>query len=264
MKLTHATYYSREADHAYMSNSQFKGWLQCPRRQWAKMNGLWTDDEPMAFLVGKYVDQWLLTPGEVDAFVEANRESIFTRQGKPRAEIMTADKMIERAERDDLFMGSLDGHTQRLITWNMFGVKWRALLDVVDPERKTLVDLKTVRDFEPVWSAEHKTKLPFYEIYGYWQQLAIYRAAYFAEFGFMPDVTAIAAVSKQASPRLKVIEFNNAERFAHELSKVEAKLPEVLQYKAAIRAEDVPACGACDYCAEHQEAVMEAAESLVW
>jgi hypothetical protein len=38
----------------------------------------------------------------------------------------------------------------------------------------------------------------------------------------------------------------------------------VIEHKAATKAEDVPGCGACDYCADMGEAKMEAAASLVW
>lgn len=264
LKVTAENYYSAEADREYMSNSQFKGWLECPARQWAKMNGLWRDDEPIAFLVGKYVDVSLLTPDAKGEFMSANCDAITTKQGRLRADFETAEKMIARAKRDDLFMGSISGDTQALITWEMFGIKWRALIDVVDPERKTLVDLKTVRDFEPQWCPERKMKLPFYERFDYWRQLAIYREAYQAQFGHAPEVIAIAAVSKHEYPRLRVIQFDNQERFGNELRKIEAALPDVISYREANSADDVPACGQCDYCAENSYAKMEMAESLAW
>jgi len=276
MKLNHANYYSAEADREYMSNSQLKGWLECPRRQWAKLNGQWDDEEPMAFLVGKYVDQWLLTPGTATEFCDANKDALFTKAGKPRAEIELADRMVARAERDDLFMGSLAGETQKLITWEMLGIKWRALIDVVDPDRGILCDLKTVRDFDEQWDPVRKMKLPFYERYGYWQQLAIYREAYRAEFGKHPELVVIAAVSKQWHPRLKVIQFDGRAslagdadldgscRFERELEKVQQVIRGVMEHKAASKAEDVPGCGACDYCADQGEAKMEAAASLCW
>jgi len=268
MKLNLANYHSAEADREYMSNSQLKGWLECPRRQWAKMAGLWEDEEPMAFLVGKYVDQAILTPETLHELVEANRDTIMTKKGELRADFVFAERMIARAKRDDTFMVHLDGETQKLITWEMFGVKWRALLDVVDSEHGMLCDLKTVRDFEEQWDPVQRMKLPFYERYGYWRQLSVYREAYRAEFGKHPELVVIAAVSKQWHPRLKVIQFDAKEgelsRFDHELEKIRVLIPTVLEYKAAKQAADVPGCGACDYCADCGEAKMEAAASLMW
>lgn len=265
MNLTQENYHSPKANATYMSNSTYKAWLDCPARQYAKEHNQWVDEETMAQTVGKYVDVALLTPKLLDKHVEANRSILFTSRGdKPRAEIQRADKMIERAERDDTFMGSLYGDNQRIITWEMFGVQWKAAIDAMDTNRGTLVDLKTCKDFEPIWSQERRIKLPFYEAYNYWLQLAVYREAYKSVEGNYPAIVAIAAVTKEEYPRLKVIQFDNEARFAHELEQVAEKLPTIIEYRKAKQAADVPACGKCDYCAEHQEAKMEMAESLVW
>ena len=265
MNLNHDNYYTPKADRLYMSNSQYKAWMDCPARQTAKMLGKWYEDEPMAFLIGKYVDTALLTPDLLNGFVERNHMSLFTTRGdKPRAETMLADGMIDRCKRDELFMGALDGDHQELVTWEMFGIKWRALFDAVDYKRGTLVDLKTVKDFEPVWCDKTRARLPFYERYGYWTQLAIYREAYKSKAGEYPKVTAIAAVSKHKFPRLKVIQFDNDERFRHELEQIETNLPDILKWRKALSLDDAPKCGKCDYCADRSESKMEMAESLKW
>jgi hypothetical protein len=265
MNLNHETYYTPEADRRFMSNSQYKGWHECPARQWAKLNGKWHDEETTAMLIGKYVDNALLTPDALNRFVEKNRAELFTAKGdKPRAETIMADSMIARCERDKDFMTALDGQHQELVTFEMFGVKWRSLFDAVDYKRGTLVDLKTCKDFEPVWDNTVRAKLPFYERFGYWIQLAIYREAYKSVAGCYPKVTAIAAVTKQKHPRLKVIVFDNDARFQHELERIEANLPDILKYRDAKSVDGIPQCGQCDYCAEERKTVYEMAESLSW
>jgi hypothetical protein len=272
MIITTGNYHAPEANRQYMSNSQYKSWLDCAAKQAAIMRGEWKDEEREALLVGSYVDRALLTPDELPAFIERHKDAIQTKKGEPRAAFQIADKMIERVKRDDLFMGSLDGCHQAVVTWEMYGIQWRAMLDAVDPARGTLVDLKTVRDFEPQWNAELKIKLPFYESWAYWRQLAIYREGYKSAYGNYPAITAIAAVSKHEHPRLKVIVFeqdvgNSCDRFAHELEKIEANLPRIIEMRAAAVAGlpyDFPRCEQCDYCAETGEAKMELAESLVW
>jgi hypothetical protein len=268
MTITALNYHAPEANRLYMSNSQFKSWTDCPAKQAAVMRGEWVEDEKEALLVGSYVDKAILTPDELPAFIELNKDSIQTKQGKPRAAFEIADLMIQRVQRDDLFMGSLDGCHQEVVTWEMFGTEWRAMFDAVDPDRGTLVDLKTVRDFVPQWNAESKTKLPFYEAWNYWRQLAIYREGYKSKYGKYPVITAIAAVSKHAHPSLKVIQFDNEERFTHELKKIESALPAILAYRQqVITGQEIlqlPRCEDCDYCAESGDAKMEMAESLVW
>lgn len=266
MVITRKNYYGPKADAEYMSNSQYKAWMTCPAKKWAEMHGKWTESEPIAFTIGKYVDTALLTPGELDTFVDLNRPALFTSRGdKPRAETMRADKMIERVQRDDGdFKSALDGDTQTLITWNMFGVKWRALLDVVDFERGLVTDLKTCKDFGQVWHEPTRQKVPFYEAYGYWAQLAIYREAYKSKAGEYPKAVTIAAVTKEEYPRLKVIVFDNDERFRHELEKIEMNLPDVIKWRQAKSVDGLPRCGACNYCADTGNPSMELAESLIW
>jgi len=267
MNINTENYHAPEANRQYMSNSQYKGWMDCAAKQAAIMRGEWVEGEREALLVGSYVDKAILTPAELPAFIERNKDSIQTKKGEPRAAFAIADKMVERVKRDDLFMGSLDGCHQEVVTWEMFGVPFRAMFDAVDPNRGTLVDLKTVRDFALTWNAAASMKLPFYESWNYWRQLAIYREGYKSKYGDYPTITAIAAVSKHEHPRLKVIQFDNAERFARELDKIEVNLPQIIAYRdeALSRAVIVvlPRCEDCDYCAETGEAKMELAESLV-
>jgi hypothetical protein len=242
--------------------------MECAEKQAAIIRGEWVVDERAALLVRSYLDKAILTPHKLESFMEKNEDAIITKRGEKRAAFVIADKVILRVKRDDLFMGSLDGCHQEVVTWEMFGIEWRAMFDAVDPERGTLVDLKTVRDFALTWNADMKMKLPFYESWNYWRQLAIYREGYKSKYNEYPTITAIAAVSKHEHPRLKVIQFDNVERFAHELDKIEVNLPQIVAYRdealSRTGAVVLPRCEDCDYCAETGEAKMELAESLVW
>jgi hypothetical protein len=267
MNLTETNYYSAEANAAYLSNSQYKSWLDCPARTAAEARGEWVEDERDALLVGNYVDTALLTPDLMEQFLSKNSDAIFTKRDKAlRAPFVLADTMVARCKRDALFMGALDGDHQVIATWEMYGVMWRAKFDSVDPSRGVLTDLKTVKSFDSEWSAEHKMKLPFYEVWHYWRQMAIYREGYKALYGKYPEVCTIAAVSKQAHPRLKVLVMDNDEAFARELEKVEANLPTIIAHREML-AHNLPVfqrCGRCDYCAETGECDIEHAEKLVW
>jgi len=97
--------------------------------------------------------------------------------------------------------------------------------------------------------------------------MALYREAYKVAFGDYPAVVSIAAITKQAHPRMKVLVFDTADRFAHEIEKIEERVAEVAAWREKAIAGDfdgIPRCRECDYCAETGEAGIEAAESLVW
>lgn len=274
MTLTSKNYYSKEANRLYMSNSEYSDWLDCPARKAAKIQGKWQDEETIAMLVGKYVDTALLEPQDFESFCKAYNGKIEKARGGKRTEFETADAMIERCKRDDLFMGALDGTHQQIATWEMYGIEWKARYDNVDPERGVLTDLKTCRDFEPSWCNERKMRLPFYEAWDYWRQLAIYREGYKALYAKYPALVTIAAVTKQPVPRIKVLVFdgkagnNGLCRFERELEKIQEKLPEIIAMRDKAHNGESPDtfthCGKCDYCAESQGAAIEQAESLVW
>ena len=127
-------YHSNPINQSYMSNSQYKAWLECAARQSAVLRGDWAEEEKAVFLIGKYVDQALLTPETFPAFVEQNRPDIYTKQDSLRAPFQMADAMIERCRRDKYFMGVMRGEAQKLITFELFGVQFRSLLDVINIE----------------------------------------------------------------------------------------------------------------------------------
>ena len=270
MNLTCANYRTPEADAAYWSNSQYKSILECPARYAAELRGEWTPDPSTALLVGSYVDIALLTPDDLPAFVEAQRKEICTAKGELRADFQRAEAMIERVRREPDFMSAIDGEHQVLLTWELAGVHWKGLADCIDAERSMLTDLKTCRDFESAWDAASRTRLPFYECWDYWRQMALYRLGYQARHGALPEWVFIAAVTKEKHPRCKVLSFGQGnrehERFKHEIEKVEQIMPQLIEEKAAILAgsTDLRHCGQCDYCADVLPCRIEEAESLKW
>lgn len=274
MNIDATNYYTKKSNELYMSNSTFGAWLECPRREAAIAQGKWTPEENTAQLVGKYVDCALLEPQEFGTFCRQYTGKIEKQRGGKRSEFELADAMIERCKADELFMGAIEGTHQQIATWEMFGIKWKARFDNVDPERGVLTDLKTCKDFEAIWDNERRMRLPFYEAWSYWRQLAIYREGYKALYGDYPKLVTIAAVTKQARPRLKVLVFdgkagnNGLCRFERELEKVREELPGIVtNRKKAFGGWEIKgftACGKCDYCAETLEATIEQAESLVW
>ena len=60
-----------------------------------------------------------------------------------RAEFKRANQIIETVKTDPKFMDAMSGEKQRIFTFELFGVKWKAKLDSYNPG-KAITDLKVV------------------------------------------------------------------------------------------------------------------------
>ena len=84
------------------------------------------------------------------------------------------------------------------MTGEIDGVPVKIKMDSYHPDR-AIVDLKIMRDFQPVW-VDGKGKLPFAEAWGYDIQGAIYRAV---EGNSLPFI--LAAATKEKVPDIALI-----------------------------------------------------------
>ena len=136
MQLTPENYYSREADKAYMSVHQYldfmghMGIYGCEARAMAKLNGEWEEETTEAMLVGSYVDSYF--EGTLAQF-QAEHPEIFTQKGELKAKYKQAERMIERCEKDELFMNFMAGEKQKIFTAELFGCEWKCKLDSYIP-----------------------------------------------------------------------------------------------------------------------------------
>lgn len=244
--LTPESYHTPAANADFMSVSQYKAWIECAAKQRAVQSGDWMDGDKPAFALGRYVDMALLTPDRFAKDMEANPDT-YTYHGKPRVWLADGDAMIERCRKDAYFMATITGQAQQIITFELFGVQWRSMLDVINRETMSLVDLKTTQNIDAeTWSDQHEARVPFYETFNYWMQFAVYREAVRSIWGEYPRHVKIAAVSKQDPPDVRVIAFNDALRFKRELNAIQNNLPRIM----AMKRGTVPAtrCESCDYC----------------
>ena len=124
MQLTEENYYSDIANYEYMSVSQFKdfngtyGRVACEEAALAKLKGEYAQASSTALMVGSYVDRYF--EGTLDAFKSEHTE-MFKKDGNLKAEYVKADALIQRAERDELFMKYVRGkagHNDRRTVWN--------------------------------------------------------------------------------------------------------------------------------------------------
>ena len=190
MIVTAENYYSREANREYMSASQFKAFLDCEARAMAELAGEWQPEPTQAMLVGGYVDAYF---SNESGLFRAEHPEIFKRDSTLKAEYLHAEDIIARIERDPLAMMMLDGKRQTILINEIHGVPFRGKLDVLLSAAQcakiaeafpdmgdllfadgAIVDLKIMRDFEPIYRPE-QGRMSFIEYWRYDLQMAVYR-----------------------------------------------------------------------------------------
>ena len=253
MGLTAKHYFSPNSNRKYCGSSQFKAFLKCPAQAMAELNGEWQREESTALLVGSYVDSWF--EGTLDAF-KAEHPEVFKKDGTLKAEYVKAEEIIARVSRDELFMKYMGGQKQAIRTGLIEGVPFKIKIDSYH-KGKAIVDLKVIKDFEPLWNEEKGIRQDFIQYWGYDFQAAIYQAVEGEKLPFY-----ICAVTKEAKPDFAVIQIpQNWIDSAMAIIKNEIGIIEA--YK---RGElEAPRCEKCAYCRETKKLsrVMSADEFLV-
>lgn len=255
--LTPENYYSVESNIAYVSSSQYKefigttGKVACEAAALARLRGELEEEKTTALLVGSYVDAYF--EGTLPTFIAQNPSVISTRgatAGQLKAEYKQAELMIQRAERDDVFMRYMKGDKQVIMTGEIEGVPVKIKIDSYDEVRIT--DLKTVRSItETFYAKDLNQRLNFCEWWGYDIQGAIYREIVRQNTGKLLPFY-ICAVSKDKTgtvchPRIKVIEVPPV-KMDEKLIEVKSQIQKIQDLKDGLY--DPIRCEVCDYCAD--------------
>lgn len=257
LKLTEENYYSSEANWQYMSASQFKAFKKCPAAALAELKGEWGRKESLALLVGSYVDAYF--SDELEQFC-ADHPEIYKKDGTLKADFEKAHTICERLNKDELARLLLSGRHQVIKTGKIAGVDYKAKYDSLLTARKVeaickkfpeirnlvpfggpmIVDLKCMKDFEPIWDEDAGERVTFIEFWGYDTQGAIYQKL---DGRMAPFV--IVGATKEAATDIEAFYIPD-EDLAFSLSEVEALSP---RYAAIKRGEIEPeGCGKCAYC----------------
>ena len=238
MQLNEQNYFSKEADRAYFSASQIKAFKKCEAAALADLNGDYIRPMSQALMVGQYVDAALT--GDLEEWKGLHPE-ILKRDGTPKAEFAQAQEMVERARRDPLFVDFLEGDHQTILTAELFGAPFKAKFDVLGADR--IVDLKTVRDFSPVY-LPGQGRVDFATAWDWPLQMAIYQKIYEKVEGQrLPCFLAV--ITKETPPDIRVIQIEQ-ERMDAEIAWLEQVLPRYEAIKSG--AIDPERCEACAWC----------------
>lgn len=261
MKLTEATYYSREAAQKWMSASQFKAFMKCESAALAEIRGEYVRPASTALLVGSYVDSKLEGPESFEAF-QTEHPEIFKKDGSLKADYVQAEEIYQRIISDRLMSLLLSGKKQVIVKGRIAGVPFKGKIDslldvntckvIMDefPETRNalghifctgaIVDGKVMKDFSPVWSEQEGRKLHWIDAWGYPIQAAIYQKLDGGHKAFV-----LAAASKESGTDLVANYIPQTELDAA-LRVVETFAPIYQAIKEGKR--EPTGCGHCEWC----------------
>lgn len=253
MAVNRFNYFSPNNNMKYCGSSQFKSFLRCPAQAMAELRGEWKREETTSLLVGSYVDAWF--EGTLTEFKKSHPD-IFKRDGTLKSDYIKADEIIARVSRDDLFMKYMSGQKQVVRTGFIEGVPFKIKIDSYH-KGKAIVDLKVIKNFDPIWNEELGVMQSFITYWGYDIQAAIYQAI---EGNKLPFYLCVA--TKEAVPDLEIIQVPQ-DWIDSAMATIRNEISIIDAYK---RGElEPPRCGKCAYCRETKklDRVRSADEFLV-
>lgn len=239
MQLTKDNYYSKEANQAYFSVSQVKDFLKCEAYAMAKLEGEWVEPPSTAMLIGSYVDSYF--EGTLEDFKTRTPE-IFKKDGSLKSDYVKAENIIQRVEKEELFMNCMSGEKQVIMSAKLFEVPFKIKMDSYIPH-EAIVDLKVVQKLRDV-SYKNGWKQSFIEKWGYDLQLGIYQEIVRQNTGEMLPCI-IAAVDKQDYPDLDCILIPD-DQLEFQRKELRWKMQRIIDVKNYN--EKPKRCGHCDYC----------------
>ena len=238
MKLTDDNYFSQKANMEYFGSSQFKAFLKCEAEALAELRGEIERPASKALMIGSYVDAHFA--GEMEQFTENHPEIFNSRTGELKADYRQANKLIARAEKDEMFMEYMSGAKQVIMTGEIHGHPFKIKVDSLHDDK--IVDLKCMRDMKPIFQdGERKTFIDAwqYDIQGYiYQQVVAQNVG--IELPFY-----LAVITKEEHPDLAIIEIPQ-----WRLNSVDAIIDHYIDHFAAVKegTEQPVRCERCGYC----------------
>jgi hypothetical protein len=245
LQLNKENYHSIEADRDYMSVSQFKSFVECEAKAFAKLNDEYKQPSSNALIVGSYVHAAFESEEAFKEFVEQNNGAIFKPRGGMYSDFETANSMIYAVKQDPFAMFAMEGEKEVIFTGELYGTPWKIKVDSINHSRNTFSDLKTTQDLHKrYWSDKYEGWVSFVEAWDYVLQMAIYRKIIEQNTSALYNPY-IVAVTKENPPNKAVLHFDES-RFSFEYEYAEMKMERFVQVKHG--KEKPIGCGKCDYC----------------
>jgi len=247
MLLTGDNYYTQEADMEYMSVSQFKdfhgsyGIQGCERTAMMRLMGEYPLKSGLPLLVGGYVDAWF--EGTLDKYTEEHPE-MFKKDGTLKADFVRADAIIERVQRDPMFMYYMSGEKQKIMTGEIEGIPWKIKIDSLLPD--AIVDLKVMAEIgKKKWVQDIGEFLDFIRYWGYDIQGAVYQEIVRQNTGNKLPFIIAAVTKEEPEPDIELIEVDQV-YLDEAMDIVRSNAPRIANIKQGI--EEPTQCYTCPCC----------------
>ena len=159
------------------------------------------------------------------------------------AKYIKANYMIQRCERDELFMQFMSGEKQVIMTGELFGAKWKIKMDSYIPG-VAIVDLKVMASITDLKWVKDIGYLDFVRYWGYDIQGAVYQEIVRQNTGEKLPFF-IAGATKQTEPDIRIIHVTD-NYLQEALHMVEMNMPRILRVKNGEVEPD--RCELCDCC----------------
>ena len=175
LKLNLDNYYSKQANIDYMSVSQLKDFIFCPRYALAKIFGEYVEPKTEPLLIGGYVDGYY--SDRLEQYIE-NTPDLLDKRKKEKCVrqgiVDQAQDCINAIENDTFFKSELKGIKQEILTGVINGVDFKGALDFDDED--DITDLKCVASIRELsWNDKLRKKTNFIINNEYDLQGAIYQ-----------------------------------------------------------------------------------------
>lgn len=251
MILTQENYFSKEADLEYMSVSQWKLFKECEAKALHTIKEVEDSTSKEAFLEGQLFEA--LVAGDSKLFMAQHPELISSRGPTAGQLKSNYSKILKSAERfnDQKFFREIINKCDKqvILTGEIEGVKVKCALDLFDRSTNSIYDIKCMKDFKEQWNKDEKAYVPWYYIYGYIMQLAVYREIVRQNFG-EPKVIGLLAATKEDVPDIQALRIDKS------LLDLELKVfkDKIIHYHEIKIGKRIPvSCNCCDYCKETKE-----------
>jgi hypothetical protein len=239
--LTEETYFSAAAELYYMGSTQFKAFQSCESAALAMIRGQYVQEKSTALLVGSYVDAHFSRT--LDIFKAQHPEIFNSRTGALKSDYQQANNIIARIERDELFLQAISGEPQVIMTGEIEGVPVKIKIDSLLPDRT--VDLKIMKDFDSVWSAEDGCRVPWWQALRYDIQAALYQHVRAQNEDGVLKPFGLACATKEKEPDIGLFEFPQSVLDAA-MDEVRSEIVHFDNLKKGLYAPEP--CGKCDWC----------------
>jgi hypothetical protein len=249
MILNQDNYYD-DRGRIYMSCSTFQNYMTCEAMAQAIEYQEWKPEKPVAMQVGSYIHSHFESPQAKQKFISENPD-MFLKNGGLKSEYRQADEMIKALEDDPFCMMMLEGHSEYIMTAELFGLPWKIRIDKWNPDKRRIIDIKSTASINEKSWKDGIGKVSFIEQYDYMLRAAIYSEVVRQNIGDVEGNEGycdyyIVAVSKENPPDKAVIKLTDPVRFSEELDKVEHCLDRIKLIKCGIL--HPIRCEKCQYC----------------